>query len=260
MTVSSFCPIIDFAAGKGDLGYSSASKSENDDISRSKPVDAFKGQLLKTKSLFQSTNGEKVESNSRDRNQTLSDSQFLPVALHKHSSVSSSPALARPETPVDISDRQGLLSSPHSSQTSEGSKKHKKQKHRHHDERDKKTKVETNGWDERSRSSSQDSSEKRKKKRKHKKEKRRRRDPSSSDSESEREERKKQSKRRQYSRMNSSSDSGTSDSGGSKRHKKNRTKEDSDGYEWVEVTKESSSGKCKGSNNRGNLSFCMCQV
>ncbi|RUS89725.1 hypothetical protein EGW08_002543 [Elysia chlorotica] len=246
--------------GKGEHSHLVSSKNENIDNCKKKLSDIFKSQNHKTKSPVHQTNGGKVGSICGDDKKTFPGSPSSRTPSLHHSSVSTSPALACPETPVEISDRQGLLSSPPSSQTSESSrnsKKHKKQKHRREekDERDKKSKSEANGWgDDHARSSSQDSSEKRKKKHKHKKDKKRKRKTSSSDSDSERDERQKQSKKRQYSRLSSCSDSDDrSGKNDLKRKKSKSQEEDSDGYEWVEVTKESSSSKHKGSNDRAPI-------
>ncbi|GFS14249.1 ubiquitin carboxyl-terminal hydrolase [Elysia marginata] len=250
--------------GKSEAAHLTKFKTENGESCKRK-LEPFKPQeMYKTKSLPETVNGHNImESKGHDRKQSVSELQSLPTSSqpHNHKVVSASPPMARPETPVDISDRLGLLSSPPSSQTSESSrtsKKYKKTKHHYREEKDdkeRKKKMEINGrgGGEHSRSSSQDSSERRKKKRKHKKEKKRRRNPSLSDSESEREERQRHGKKH-YSRMSSGSDSDTRDSnnnGALKRHKQRGRGEEEEDYEWVEVTKESSMGKhkkCSSSN------------
>ncbi|GFO38740.1 ubiquitin carboxyl-terminal hydrolase 36 [Plakobranchus ocellatus] len=239
--------------GKSDRGNHGASKNECEDSWKMKSLETLKSQQ-KSKSPLHHINNEKVESNGNGNSQSSSNSQPAALPSNKPSPVPSFPALARPETPVDISDRQELLSSPHNSGVGDCgrySKKRKKQKDQYKEERDekeKKRKKETNGWSEYSRSSSLDSNDKRKKKHKHKKEKRKRRDRSTSNSESEREERHREIKKHHRSDI-----SAYNRDDSPRRHKHKSQAEDSDGYEWVEVTKESSVSKYKGSNKTASV-------
>lgn len=249
--------------GKSETGHLARLKTENGDGAIKNLSDSFQPQVLKTKLTSNEHNVYNTESKDNSVKPNLSELLSLPSSHYYQNSVLTSPATALPKTPVDISDKKSLLSSPYSSQTSESSrksKKHKKQKHHHKEERgekERKKKVEVNGWDDLSGLSSQDSNERRKKKHKHKKEKKRRQETSVSESESEMDERQRHGRKHHYSRLTSGSESeGRDDKNNSapRRHRqKSVESEEADGYEWVEVTKESGLGKHKGSSSRASI-------